>query len=174
VPNDDAEAVIDALTHEHRTIDEGVEAFLSAVRSNAGGGPSPDRSPLTRATVALRRHIYLEEELLFPPIQAAGLTMPVLVMMREHGALWRLLDQLDEAVDELLGDGSDSGGTDAATVVAHCQELLDLLEQHNLKEEPIVYPRTATDLDPSATAHLAALLRTGTTPDGWVCHAANA
>lgn len=42
----------------------------------------------------LRRYIYLEEAFVFPPIRKAGMIMPIFVMTREHGELWRTTDFL--------------------------------------------------------------------------------
>ncbi len=74
----------DALTREHRDIDTGIRAFVVDLER---GVVSPE--PLLSAFEALRRHIYLEEAFLFPPIRQAGVLMPILVMLREHGTLWR-------------------------------------------------------------------------------------
>ena len=141
----------EALTDEHRRIDGGIEAYLD------GAGTTP----LLDAVTALRRHIYLEEAFLFPPLRAAGLMMPVLVMLREHGEIWRLMDQLVALTDP---DGADDGAA-AAT----CRNLLALLDQHNSKEEPIIYPHADADLPAGTAADLRAFLDTGTTPTGWVC-----
>ncbi|HEY2878425.1 hypothetical protein [Nocardioides sp.] len=43
------------------------------------------------------------------------------------------------------------------------------LEQHNSKEEPIIYPRADSALTEEASVELAAFLRSGNLPDGWVC-----
>jgi hypothetical protein len=75
------------LEHEHHEIDAGLEAFLAGL--DCGQTRTQD---LTHAVEALRRHIYLEEAFLFPPLRAAGLIPPVLVMLREHGEIWRTLD----------------------------------------------------------------------------------
>lgn len=53
-----------ALEREHHEIDAGIEKFLE--------DPAPTQS-LATAFTALRRHIYLEEEYLFPPLRAEGL-----------------------------------------------------------------------------------------------------
>src|SRR5215472_14631906 len=81
-----------ALEHEHHEIDEGIAAFTAA---------PGDRQPLAHAIRALRRHIYLEEEFLFPMLYQAqpGVAAPVFVMLREHGQIWTLMDSL-----ELLGN----------------------------------------------------------------------
>lgn len=77
------------LVHEHHEIDAGIEAFLAGLSLG-----ETRMQELTRAVEALRRHIYLEEEFLFPPLQAAGMIPPVLVMLREHGEIWRTLDAI--------------------------------------------------------------------------------
>ena len=102
-----------ALEREHREIDEGIEAFAAALVKGEEGV-----APLTRAMEALRRHIYLEEEFLFPPLRDAGLMAPVLVMLREHGEIWRAMDRLDAAVARGPADG---GAREM------CDELLELL-----------------------------------------------
>jgi regulator of cell morphogenesis and NO signaling len=118
---------------------------------------------LRAALEALRRHIYLEETFLFPPIREAGMVMPIFVMMREHGELWRTMGALtgllvDKADNEQLRDT--------------CHRLLGQLEQHNSKEEPIIYPRADTDLPAQVSAELARFIETGRVPDGWVCQQA--
>lgn len=152
----------DALTREHRDIDSGIEEFLNDV-----DGGVVDPAPLLRALEALRRHIYLEEEFLFPPIRQAGVLMPVLVMVREHGILWRLMDTLTELMDNR--DPNDDVDND---VLSTCRELLAQLDQHNRKEEPIIYPHAETDLTEEASGGLVEFLQTGSTPQGWVCEAA--
>jgi regulator of cell morphogenesis and NO signaling len=60
-----------ALEHEHREIDAGIDAFRAAA-ADGESETEPDGavSSLQRAIDALRRHIYLEEEFLFPAMQA--------------------------------------------------------------------------------------------------------
>jgi regulator of cell morphogenesis and NO signaling len=111
---------------------------------------------------ALRRHIYLEEEFLFPPLRAAGLVMPVFVMVREHGQMWKVLDALDGE----LGDGAVG-----ASVADLLRDLQEQLAAHNPKEEQILYPQTEQALTVAAQAELRELLDTGRTPEGWVCEA---
>ncbi|WP_298860561.1 hemerythrin domain-containing protein [uncultured Microbacterium sp.] len=143
-------ALADALTAEHRAIDVGIEDFL---------GDASNPKPLQDAMLALRRHIYLEEEFLFPPLKAT-MMMPIFVMLREHGELWRAMDDVDATV--AAGDDAD----------AKCRDLLVLLDDHNKKEEPIVYPHSDSDLDDDVRAELAEFLSNGTYPEGWVCEQA--
>lgn len=141
-----------ALEREHHEIDSGVEAFLDSRRE--------DTDSLTRALSALRRHIYLEEEFVFPPLREAGMVPPIFVMLREHGEIWDTMDRIDR---ELVSDPA------AASISDACHELLEQLESHNSKEEPIIYPQADNVLDDAATAQLEGFLETGEMPPGWVC-----
>ncbi|MGH3562495.1 MAG: hemerythrin domain-containing protein [Mycobacterium sp.] len=152
------ESLSAALEREHHEIDAGIEAFLEKLD---GGSMQPE--PLTGALEALRRHIYLEERILFPPIREGGLVMPLFVMMREHGEIWRAMDALTDTV----ADGADSD-----KLVEACQQLLRQLEAHNMKEEPVIYPHADTSLTPEKATELADFIKTGLTPDGWVCQEA--
>ncbi|WP_207346241.1 hemerythrin domain-containing protein [Arthrobacter sp. E3] len=148
-----------ALELEHRAIDGGIEAYIASL----SGAATANAEPLLSALSGLRRHIYLEEEFLFPPLKAAGLMGPIFVMLREHGQLWRQMD----TVEEQLADGAD-----AAAMRNDCTNLLSLLDDHNSKEEPIIYTQADEILGTSASSELLAFLETGTTPEGWVCSAA--
>ncbi len=156
-----AASLSEALTREHHEIDAGIETFTADLARGL-----VRTEPLLTAFGALRRHIYLEEEFLFPPIREAGLMMPVLVMLREHGELWSAMD----AIERLLE--SDGVDTPDARLAPACVDLLARLDQHNSKEEPIIYPHADSDLDDESTETLAEFLRTGRTPEGWRCQAA--
>jgi iron-sulfur cluster repair protein YtfE (RIC family) len=165
-----ANELASALTREHREIDAGIVAFVEAL--DAGGDPGDAGPALQDALTALRRHIYLEEEFLFPAIQGAAMVMPVQVMLREHGQLWRSMDELGGLLD---GAGPATGSADPqwrAALKARCQAMLAILDGHNRKEEPIIYPHLDSDLAPDARTRLAAFVDTGRLPDGWVCQLA--
>src|SRR5579875_3797472 len=87
-------ALAAALEREHREIDRGIEAFLADRERGQG-----HVEPLRRAMEALRRHIFLEEEFVFPSLQAAGLVAPIFVMLREHGEIWDTLEVIEAQLD---------------------------------------------------------------------------
>jgi regulator of cell morphogenesis and NO signaling len=149
----------EAFTHEHHQLDAGIEEYLA---QDASTDPRRRAGPLLSAMKALRRPIYLEEEIVFPHLPKGPLMMPLMVMRREHGELWQRTDALAE---ELGGDGAAEGLEDA------CQSLLFLLDDHNSKEEPIIYPHLDSDLDPSEQERVRVLLEEGTLPEGWICEA---
>ena len=148
-----AETLAAALEREHHEIDAGIEEFL-ANRTNGG-----DQSePLSRALSALRRHIYLEEEFLFPPLDEAGLVAPIFVMLREHGEMWQTM----EVIDAQLQRSPQEGPSEEL-----CHELLEQLERHNSKEEAIIYPQADTTVDAELDAKLRSFLADGEMPQGW-------
>lgn len=153
-PND----VADALTREHHVVDSAIANFINDLDRG-----ELRAEPLLEAIRLLRRHIYIEEEFLFPPVRQAGMLMPILVMLREHGQLWRAMDELVDFLKDPV---------DQERAVSTCRSVLSQLEQHNLKEEPIVYPRAAIDLSAEASAELMRFLHSGHTPDGWICQQA--
>jgi hemerythrin-like domain-containing protein len=156
------ETLSTALEREHREIDTGIETFIGKLDASPDGD-SVQPEPLTQALDALRRHIYLEEAILFPPIREAGMVMPIFVMMREHGELWRTID----ALTDLLADGATH-----EQLRDTCHQLLGQLERHNSKEEPVIYPHADTALPPQVCAELARFIDTGRVPDGWICQQA--
>lgn len=151
-----------AMTAEHEAIDAGIEAFVAGTQ---GGSITDWSAPLREAMAALRRHIYLEEEVAFPPLRKGPLMMPIMVMLREHGEIWRAMDELDA---QLAAPGSEEEPL-RSEIVAECNQMLRLLEEHNAKEEPIIYPRLDADLDWVAQAQLKELIEEGELPEGWVC-----
>ncbi|HLR99716.1 hemerythrin domain-containing protein [Mycolicibacillus parakoreensis] len=156
---DTADTALSAiLEREHHEIDAGIERFLAVLADG-----TVNAAALTTALEALRRHIYLEEVLLFPPLRVGALMMPIMVMIREHGQMWQLI----EALDAGLADAADS-----AQLERDCRELMTLLERHNSKEEPVIYPHADADMPPQADTKLRRFLDGGTTPDGWVCQQA--
>lgn len=87
---------------------------------------------------------------------------PVMVMVHEHGQLWRTLDALEHE----LGTRRE---LDSITKV--CQRLGELETNHNPKEEQILYPQADGVLSSAATAELRALLESGAMPKDWRCEA---
>jgi hemerythrin-like domain-containing protein len=84
-------------------------------------------------TAGLLRHLAMEEEVLFPAFEAAsGMSGggPTYVMRMEHQQMRGLLEQIAEAVD--------SGNAQEALDIG--DTLLMLIQQHNVKEEGMLYP----------------------------------
>lgn len=141
-----------ALEAEHREIDGGIEAYLAA------GGTVQDQSDtLVRSLAGLRRHIYLEEEFLFPSLKRSGLMGPIFAMEREHGQLWNTMAGIDTSIER-----GDAPGTRTA-----CTELLTLLDKHNAMEEKVIYAQADGLLDVAASSALDDFLGFGVLPSDW-------
>ena len=134
------------LESQHRRIDEGIQQALCS---------SAASETLTKALQLLREHIYLEEAVLFPPLERAGLTMPIFVMQREHGQMWPLIAELLTA--------------DAATAQEPGRALFQMLQIHNPKEEQILY-KAADQVDEAGNdGALMQALQAARMPAGWAC-----
>jgi hemerythrin-like domain-containing protein len=128
------------LGEDHRRCDED---FARAAAAAEAGNMSECARLFECFRTRLLRHIHLEEELLFPSFEdATGNTAgPTQIMRHEHGVMRVLIEQLRRA----------SSQHSAADYLAHAAQLTQLLQQHNMKEERILYPMCdqvlAHDLD---------------------------
>lgn len=138
------------LQGEHREIDRRLEAYAS--------DPGPAAATGVREAVALlRRHIWVEEEHLFPALRDRGLLAPVLVMLREHGRIWERLDVLERELRE-----------DPRGAAYSCHLLCAELQHHNAKEERILYPEVDASVPDAERPAVSALVREVALPAGWV------
>lgn len=129
------ETIPSYLTARHRHCDESFIAAESAVASSdwakAGG-------QWQIFTTDLEHHFQQEEQILFPEFEnATGMTMgPTQVMCAEHSQMRELLAEMDLALtmqnkDQFLGLS---------------ETLMILMQQHNMKEEQMLYPMTQSHL----------------------------
>lgn len=146
------------LEHDHHRIDDGFARFARSL-----GEASVDRTAFDEAAAGLRHHIYVEETLHFPVLRAAGLMGPILVMLREHGEIWDLLDATAAALDDSAAAGE---------VQSLWPRLAAVLEQHNAKEEQILYPAGDQHISVGDAELIVTTLATGETPSGWACEMA--
>lgn len=117
------------LLQHHKHCDE---IFSRAEDACANGDWEAGEQSFALLANQLETHFTGEEELLFPSFEAAtGMSSgPTEVMRGEHRQMRGLLAQMQAA---LASRNSDAFGGAADT-------LLILMQQHNLKEENILYP----------------------------------
>ena len=123
------EAISHYLTDDHRRCDHLLatcEAKIAASTWNAA-----DEATATFRE-ALLRHFAMEEEILFPELEQvnAMASGPTDVMRMEHRQMCQLLDELTEAVH----------ARDPDTCFGDLETLHMISQQHNAKEEGILYP----------------------------------
>ena len=122
------ENVAEFYTHDHDELDDFLKEYQHLKRSDFMKAKSFFRS----FKFGLQRHILWEEEILFPFFeQKTGLKEggPCVVMRQEHKLIKEALEKLHEKVRRANPDSE-----------VEEQELIDLLRDHNLKEEQILYP----------------------------------
>ncbi|HEB80770.1 MAG TPA: hemerythrin domain-containing protein [Chromatiales bacterium] len=100
---------------------------------------------------ALERHLAREEQILFPRFEErtgerAG---PTQIMRAEHEQMRELLNRLEGMVQARERDA----------FLNHCDTLFTLIQQHNLKEEQILYPAADMVLKEERGALLEAMQR---------------
>ncbi|HMN19940.1 MAG TPA: hemerythrin domain-containing protein [Ottowia sp.] len=139
------------LEDQHRRIDRGIKGIF-----DGSGG----LAELAEALELLRLHIHTEEAVLFPPLEAEGLTMPVFVMQREHGLMWPLLEQLRAAC---------AASSAPESLQDDCRELFKQLQIHNPKEEQILYTAADRLAEEQGSDALARALAADQVPPGWAC-----
>jgi hemerythrin-like domain-containing protein len=120
--------ITDFLSKDHERCDQ---LFLQA-ESNAQKGQWEAATTMFRMFQnSLERHLSIEEEILFPAMgEILGVTCgPTDVMRSEHRQMRQLVRSMDEAVtarnrEEFLGNA---------------ETLLIMMQQHNFKEENMLY-----------------------------------
>ncbi len=104
-----------------------IEALLDSGDSASLGTAWQDFDQSTR------RHLDMEEEVLFPAFEARsgmGQSGPTVVMREEHQQIRALLDQIAVAIG--------AGDTEEALDLGDTLHMLT--QQHNIKEEGMLYP----------------------------------
>jgi iron-sulfur cluster repair protein YtfE (RIC family) len=129
------------MTDDHRRCDD-----LFATLETAVGEGDWERASagLESFLDAMSHHFGLEEETVFPEFERlTGMAMgPTRIMRMEHQQMRGLFEELRTGVAQ----------QDADEVLGVAETLNVLMQQHNLKEEEILYPMTDQALGADADA----------------------
>jgi hemerythrin-like domain-containing protein len=136
-------AITDFMSNDHRSCDDRLAGVEQAV---AGGDWALARNAFGRFQDAMLCHFAAEENLLFPRFEErTGMYQgPTQVMRGEHAQMRQLLAAAETALAQ--ADGDDYAGSS--------ETLLIMMQQHNVKEENMLYPMC----DQCLADHLDALL----------------
>jgi iron-sulfur cluster repair protein YtfE (RIC family) len=118
-----------ALQEHHQHCDDDFSAAEERLRRGDWEGGTAAFRVLRKD---LETHFGVEEDLLFPAFehQSGQRNGPTRVMCNEHVQMRSLLWQIDEAID----------ARDEKDCLGSLETLLILMQQHNIKEENILYP----------------------------------
>lgn len=120
--------ISDYLSADHQRCDSlFAEAEAAAAHNQADANAAFDAF-----AAAMLHHLDMEESVLFPAFeQATGSNMgPTRIMRMEHAQMRELFAQMQDAL----------GANDSTTFAGLAETLLILMQQHNLKEEQMLYP----------------------------------
>ena len=142
-------SITDTMTRNHKQCDE---LFAAAEEAVDGGDWEAATAGFERFRDDTLRHFQCEEEVLFPAFEGrTGSTEGPTAMMRyEHAQMRALIEQMAEACAGRNGEG----------YLGASETLMMMMQQHNLKEEQILYPMTEQALGADQGETLAALERT--------------
>jgi hemerythrin-like domain-containing protein len=116
------------LGHDHKQCD----ALYAVAEEAAGHGDWSAAQAANASFIAsMEHHFGMEEQVLFPSFeQVAGPMGPTQVMRHEHSQMRQLFDEMNQAAT----------GRDTDGYLGAAETLLILMQQHNAKEEQILYP----------------------------------
>jgi hemerythrin-like domain-containing protein len=85
-------------------------------------------------SIKLNTHFEKEEKVLFPAFEeATGMTQgPTMVMRSEHKQMQQLMLEIEQSI----------GNQDSQQCQAISETLMMMMQQHNMKEEQMLYPMT--------------------------------
>ncbi|MDG3084873.1 hemerythrin domain-containing protein [Vibrio hannami] len=123
------------MTQHHKTCDE---LLIKAEGKLAIGEWEQFSEDWNEFELETLHHFQLEEDILFPEFETqTGMTGgPTMVMRQEHAQARALMEQMTVAVADK--------NTDKAMGIL--ESLMILIQQHNMKEEQILYPMSDNHL----------------------------
>jgi hemerythrin-like domain-containing protein len=138
------------LTQDHKDCDLLLAETESVV---AKAEIATGHADFRRFRDAMERHMDAEEQILFPAFEAkTGERLgPTEVMRREHLMMRDLLAKMDAALTQ----------QQAKQYLGLSETLLVLMQQHNVKEESVLYPMMDQQLNAEREAVLARLRAAG-------------
>jgi hemerythrin-like domain-containing protein len=128
------------MSQDHRNCDQ---FFANAEAAAANGDWDAANEILDEFINAMERHLGIEEQTLFPAFeQETGmLSGPTEMMRMEHDQMRSLFTEMRDAMDQ----------QDSDEYLGVAETLLILMQQHNMKEEQILYTmmdqRLSEDVD---------------------------
>lgn len=139
-------SILDAMTENHRLCDE---LFAAVEKAVADGAWARAVEQFALFQQAMQQHFDVEETILFPAFEErTGMRMgPTQVMRGEHAQISGLIS----AAEVALADH------DADEYSGNAETLLIMTQQHNMKEEGILYPMCDQHLAPQLDRLLAQL-----------------
>ncbi|RLA20348.1 MAG: hemerythrin domain-containing protein [Gammaproteobacteria bacterium] len=131
-------AITETMSADHKRCDE---LFAAAETAVSESDWDLANQALNDFIAGMNHHFKMEEEVMFPAFESAtGMTMgPTQMMRSEHEQMRELFTDLEAGAAE----------KDVDEVLGLCETLLMIMQQHNVKEEQMLY-RMADEVLPGA------------------------
>ncbi|MDH5654931.1 MAG: hemerythrin domain-containing protein [Spirochaetia bacterium] len=135
-------SILSFLTEDHRNCDQSFAKMEESASSRSSNLPEL----YGKFHEEMEHHFCLEEKILFPAmVQITGSEAgPIMVMKMEHEQMRNLFGRMEECVK-----------TDTEEFLSLCETLNIMIQQHNIKEEQILYPMAQNLLQNSSSEILA-------------------
>lgn len=139
------------MTHDHRECDE----FFENLEEFVNNGDFEKASNLFNEWKKVNlRHFEIEENYLFPETaKSMGAKIPpIMVMEMEHQQIRNCINQMEMAINQNNGK----------TFLGLADTCMIMIQQHNMKEEQILYPiidRSLSNLTSEAISKIESLLK---------------
>jgi len=138
--------ITDTMSTDHRRCDDlfaGAEEFIAKGDWEQGG------IGFKAFHQAMEQHFHMEEEVLFPAFeQQTGQTMgPTQMMRMEHTQMRQLFSDMSDAVEQ----------QDKNSYLGLAETLMMIIQQHNMKEEQMLYQMADQVLAPQVESVLQAM-----------------
>lgn len=146
----DMSSILEVLTQDHQTCD----AMFAEIEAAVGRADfAVAHRDFARFREAMERHINAEENVVFPAFEdkTGERSGPTEVMRGEHRMMRDLFVKMDAAL----------GQQQATPYLGLAETLLVLLQQHNIKEENVLYPMFDQALAPERQTILGELHAAG-------------
>lgn len=143
-------SILELMNQDHKYCDR---LFAEAESAVGKADPAAADAAFARFRTTMERHINAEERVLFPALEGkTGERLgPTEVMRREHQMIRDLLDKMAAALAQ----------KQAQQYLGFSETLLVLLQQHNIKEESVLYPMMDQSLADDREALFTQLNATG-------------
>jgi len=122
------QTITDFMIENHHSCDD---TFADAEHAALNCDWATADSLFDKFRLGMAKHFRIEEEIIFPTLlSAGGPSGPVQVMRMEHAQMNSLIEQMADSLARR--DSNEYGGLS--------ETLLIVMQQHNLKEEQMLYP----------------------------------
>lgn len=146
--------ISNVLEEDHRRVGEFLDKFLDSIRNG-----NPSENYFHSARESLHNHIFWEESVLFDAVRNESNEARIHGLEVEHGGIWKLLDKIDEYVQN----------GEAELAIDRLEGLIRVLETHNGAEEKTVYSELESKDSDTQARLIMFEVEQARAPEGWVC-----